>query len=161
MTPTPCPRADEAPNSRAIATVLDDLVRIPGTNLTIGADAPVGLVPGVGDTLTTVLAGVILTDAVRLRVPLPVLWRMVTNCLVDAAVGQLPVVGDAADFAIRSNRKNMRLLDKALADPARAERGSVAYLVAAGAMVAGTLAVMLALAGLAVWMLLRLLGVIG
>lgn len=149
------------PASRAIATVLDDLVTIPGTRFSFGADALLGLVPGVGDSVSTAMASVILVDAVRLGVPLPVVGRMVLNCLVDSAVGQIPVVGDAADFAIRSNRTNLRLLDKALANPSRLEKTSIAYMTAAGAMVGVGLLVMVGLAVAAVWMVLRLLGVVG
>lgn len=107
---TPVPR-----RSRALARLMDDAVRIPGTEVGIGLDAVIGLVPGVGDLAGSAISGVILHDAVRCHVPVPVLARMGGNLLVDAALGVVPVVGDAADVAHRANRKNVRLLEQALA----------------------------------------------
>lgn len=143
-----------------MARVLDDLVTIPGTRITLGADALVGLVPGVGDAATTAMASIILFDAVRARVPLPVLARMVANCGLDALLGQLPLVGDLADIGFRSNRKNLRLLDRALTDPRRAEASSVAYLVSAVVMVLVAVAVMLAATLFALWWVARMLGLL-
>ena len=56
--------AAQTAGSRGVARILDDLVRIPGTNITLGADALLGLVPGVGDAATTAMAGIILVDAI-------------------------------------------------------------------------------------------------
>lgn len=138
---------------------MDDLIRIPGTNITIGADALLGLVPGVGDAATTAMASLILVDAVRAQVPLPVLGRMVANCGLDALLGQLPVVGDLADIGFRSNRKNLRLLERAVADPKRVERNSIGYLLAASAMVLVAVLAMIGATLLALWWVGKLLGI--
>lgn len=143
-----------------MARALDDLVTIPGTRITIGADALLGLVPGVGDAATTAMASIILIDAVRARVPLPVLARMVANCGLDALLGQVPLVGDLADIGFRSNRKNLRLLDRALTDPRRAETASIAYLAGAAAMVLVAVAVMVAGTLFALWWVARVLGLL-
>ena len=118
--------AAQTAGSRGVARILDDLVRIPGTNITLGADALLCLVPGVGDAATTAMAGIILVDAIRAGVPLPVLARMVSNCCLDALVGQIPMVGDVAVIGFRSNRMNVRLLEKAVADPERVRRSPAA-----------------------------------
>ncbi|MEL4505036.1 DUF4112 domain-containing protein [Luteococcus sp. H138] len=161
---TPHPRAGRAARpdvgtSRSLARTLDDLVTIPGTNITIGADALLGLVPGVGDAATTAMASLILVDAVRAQVPLPVLARMVANCGLDALLGQIPLVGDLADIGFRSNRKNLRLLERAVADPKRVERNSVAYLAAASAMVLVAILAMIAATLFALWWVGRVLGI--
>lgn len=150
--------AAQTAGSRGVARMLDDLVRIPGTNITLGADALLGLVPGVGDAATTAMAGIILVDAIRAGVPLPVLARMVSNCCLDALVGQIPMVGDVADIGFRSNRMNLRLLEKAVADPERVRRSSVAYLAAAAGLVALALAVMVGGTLFALWWVGKLLG---
>ncbi|MBV9346875.1 MAG: DUF4112 domain-containing protein, partial [Pseudolabrys sp.] len=36
-----------------IANLMDSAVVIPGTNVTVGLDAVIGLFPGIGDTITT------------------------------------------------------------------------------------------------------------
>ena len=98
--------------SRFIALALDDLVRIPGTGIGIGLDGVLGLIPGVGDAGTTAVAALLMADAIRNRVPLPVLARMGLNLGLDALIGMIPVIGDIGDFAHRANRRNLRLLQR-------------------------------------------------
>ena len=145
-------------SARLFSKVLDDLIKIPGTRFTIGADGLLGLVPGVGDAATTAMAGVIMVDAMRLRVPLPVLGRMALNLLIDAALGQLPGVGDVADFAFRSNRLNLRLLERTLANRERTALGSTAYLLVALGLIVATLLVLIAAIVWTIWLLFHLLG---
>ena len=95
---------------------MDDLVTIPGTRIGLGLDAVLGLLPGAGDILGSGMSAAIMYDAARRRVPLLVLARMAWNMLLDAALGLVPVVGDAADVAHRANRKNSRLLQASLAE---------------------------------------------
>lgn len=147
--------------SRTLAWLTDDLVRVPGTGFGVGFDAVIGLVPGIGDVLGTGLSGVLMVDAVRHRVPLPVLTRMGGNLLLDAALGLFPVIGDAADVAHRANRKNYRLLEDAVAAGRRVDTDVPGYLVRATAIVVGSVATSLAVAGFVVWGLLRVLGVVG
>ena len=108
------PQHDELRRSRALARIMDDAVRVPGTRFGLGLDAVIGLVPVVGDLAGSAIAVVVLNDAVRARVPVPVLARMGWNLLVDAGLGVVPVVGDVADAAHRANRKNVRLLERAV-----------------------------------------------
>jgi hypothetical protein len=90
--------------------VLDDLIRIPGLNWRIGLDALVGLIPGVGDTATTVASLYVLGSAVRYRVPKITLLRMGLNLGIDYALGSLPLIGDVFDAWFKSNQKNIALL---------------------------------------------------
>src|SRR6185503_11331699 len=90
--------------------VLDDLIRIPGLNWRIGLDALVGLIPGIGDTATTVASLYVLGSAVRYRVPKITLLRMGLNLGIDYVLGSLPLVGDFFDAWWKSNQKNVALL---------------------------------------------------
>ncbi|MCM3871216.1 MAG: DUF4112 domain-containing protein [Pyrinomonadaceae bacterium] len=90
--------------------LLDDFFRIPGLGWRIGLDALVGLIPGVGDTATTLASLYVLTSAVRYRVPKVTLLRMGLNLGIDYAVGSLPLVGDLFDAWWKSNQKNIELL---------------------------------------------------
>lgn len=144
--------------SRSLARFSDDLVRVPGTQIGIGADAVIGLVPGVGDLMGTGLSGIIMVDAVRQRVPLPVLARMGVNLLVDTGLGFVPVVGDAADVVHRANRKNYRLLERCVAENRHVDVSARGYLGLAIAMVVGFVVVSLALVGLLVWGLIAGIG---
>ncbi len=130
---------------RRLAWLLDSSLRIPIVGWRIGVEALLGLVPGVGDAVGTLLSGYILAEAWRLGAPRAVLLRMAANVALEAVVGLLPVAGDLFDMAWKANQRNVRLLDEALARPQRtavASRlllGSVA--AALGALVLGALAV--------------------
>jgi Domain of unknown function (DUF4112) len=97
---------------RRWARLFDAAFRIPGTEFRFGLDPLIGLFPGIGDLATPLLTIFILWQAARLRVPKVVLARMVLNALIDAGVGAIPLVGDAFDFAWRSNEWNMALLER-------------------------------------------------
>lgn len=100
------------PWAKRLAYVLDDLLRIPGTDRGVGLDALLGLVlPGVGDTLTAFGSLALLALALRRRVPTVILARMVMNIGVDALVGTIPFVGDVFDVFFRSNRRNLALIE--------------------------------------------------
>lgn len=100
---------------------LDDLFGVPGTSYRVGLDPLLGLVPGVGDVATSAASAYIVARAAALGVPRATLARMVLILVVDAVVGALPVVGDVFDAVWKANRRNVRLLDARLADPASAE----------------------------------------
>lgn len=93
-----------------LSWLLDDLFRIPVLGWRIGLDALVGLIPGVGDTATTVASLYVLGSAVRYRVPKITLLRMGLNLGIDYALGSLPLVGDFFDAWWKSNQKNVELL---------------------------------------------------
>ena len=94
----------------ALATLLDTALVIPGTNIRFGLDALIGLVPGIGDAVTTAMSLYIVHEAHQLGVPRHVIARMLANVALDGVVGAVPLVGDAFDVMWRSNRRNMRLL---------------------------------------------------
>jgi hypothetical protein len=100
---------------RALARLMDDQFEVPGTKLRVGLDALVGLVPGVGDLVSTAISLWIVNQARRLGVSRWVLARMGWNVLVDAGVGAIPLAGDAFDLVWKSNRRNIVLLEKHLA----------------------------------------------
>jgi hypothetical protein len=93
-----------------LAFYLDDLFRIPGTSWRFGLDAIIGLVPSVGDTLTSLASFYILLAGVRYGVPKITLLRMAVNIGIDYLLGTIPIVGDAFDFFWKSNDMNMRLI---------------------------------------------------
>src|SRR5262245_10911586 len=106
------PRSRRARIARidALATLLDSALVIPGTGVRFGLDALIGLVPAVGDIVTTALSLFIVHEAYRLGAPGHILLRMLSNVVVDGALGAVPVVGDAFDVLWRANGRNVRLL---------------------------------------------------
>jgi hypothetical protein len=93
-----------------LARYLDGLFRIPGTDWRFGLDALIGLIPNVGDTLTSLASFYILFAGVRYGVPKITLLRMAFNIGLDYLVGSIPLIGDAFDFFWKSNQKNMELI---------------------------------------------------
>lgn len=98
----------------ALELILERSFRIPGVNVPIGLDALVGLVPVLGDIVTTALGAYIVWEARNLGLSKWHLTRMGANVAFDTAIGLIPVVGDAADFMFRSNSRNLRIIKKHL-----------------------------------------------
>ncbi|WP_267639465.1 DUF4112 domain-containing protein [Haloarchaeobius amylolyticus] len=97
-----------------VASLLDDAIRVPGTNIRIGLDPIVGLLPGVGDAASAAVSLYIVAEAYRAGVPKTTLVRMLANVGIDASVGAIPIVGDAFDAVWKGNRKNVELLKRSL-----------------------------------------------
>ena len=93
-----------------LATLLDTAFVIPGTRFRFGVDGLIGLVPGLGDTITTALSLWIVYEAHQLGAPKHVLARMLGNVAIDGFVGAVPIAGDVFDVLWRGNRRNLRLL---------------------------------------------------
>ena len=75
-----------------------------------GTDAIVGLVPVLGDILTSATGLYIIHQSSRLGASKLAITRMLINWDIDFAVGLIPVVGDIFDIAFKSNTKNVKLL---------------------------------------------------
>jgi uncharacterized protein DUF4112 len=95
---------------RWIARTMDEQFRIPGTRLRFGWDAIIGIIPGMGDVLTSAASLVIVHHAWRLGTPSPLLARMLGNIGIDFLLGIVPIAGDAFDVAWKANMKNATLL---------------------------------------------------
>jgi len=104
-------RRDEAYRRlRRIAKLMDSEFRVPIIGLRFGADALLGLVPGIGDALSGLIGVYLIYEAHRLGIPRSALLRMIANVAFDTAVGTIPVAGDIWDFFFRSNDRNMQIL---------------------------------------------------
>ena len=138
------PAPDEAvEHVRRLARLLDDSIPIPGTSWRIGLDPLLGLVPGLGDVASAVLAAYPLLVAARLGAPPAVLARILGNVALDAAAGSIPVLGDLLDAGYKANVRNARLLEEWLARPRETRRTSrlaVAAALAAAALIVGSVA---------------------
>jgi hypothetical protein len=97
-----------------LAHLLDSAVRVPVLGVRVGADAALGLVPGLGNLATTALSAWIVHEAWRLGAPRHLVLRMVGNVALDSLFSAVPVAGNVADVFWRANRRNMRLLARHL-----------------------------------------------
>ncbi len=120
-----------------LSWVMDDLIRVPVLGWRFGLDALIGLIPGVGDTATSLVSFYILAAAVRYRVPKITLLRMGLNIGIDYVLGSLPVVGDLFDAWWKSNQMNVALLKKrATVNAAAARKGRTSDWLFVGVIIA-------------------------
>lgn len=114
--------------------MLDSAVAIPGTNIRVGVDSILGLIPVVGDLGGAALSGYIVLASARLGAPPSTLLRMLINVAIDTVVGSVPVFGDMFDAGWRANMKNADLLESHFGGSVESRRAN--RLVVAG-VVAG------------------------
>jgi hypothetical protein len=93
-----------------IAALLDDIFRIPGTQIRFGLDALIGWVPGIGDAMAGIASFLIVFAAWRRGVQPITLVRMIANVLLETTLGAIPVAGDVFHIFWKANRRNYRLL---------------------------------------------------
>lgn len=96
------------------ADLMDSTFRVPGTNVNVGLEAVVGLVPGIGDAAGAVVACYVPFEGIRLGAPWPLVLKMFGNILIDAVGGSIPVIGDLFDVLWKANQRNVRLLKEYL-----------------------------------------------
>jgi Domain of unknown function (DUF4112) len=93
---------------------MDDAFRVPGTPIRFGWDSILGLFPGLGDVLTSIISLLIVHHAWQTGASTFTLARMVGNVGADFLIGSVPFVGDLFDVAFKANRRNARLLEQHL-----------------------------------------------
>lgn len=140
---------------RVVASVLDDAIRVPGTNLRFGIDPLVGLIPGLGDLLGGAASVYIILEAARAGAPASVLVRMALNVGIDTIVGEVPLLGDLFDFAWKSNRRNVALLARHVEAPVETSRASKALVAL---LIAAIVLVVVGVSALTIYIIKRLLG---
>jgi len=119
--------ATDVERVRHFANWLDAKFSVAGVRF--GLDGLVGLIPGVGDTIMALVALYPLSVARRHRLGGWVQARILGNIALDWLVGLVPVVGDLFDVGVKSNLRNLRVIERA------AERRGVVPAVADGLFV--------------------------
>jgi hypothetical protein len=139
------------PLFRWVALIMDNLLRVPGTQFRFGIDPLIGLIPGIGDTGAAMISAFTLIQAARQGVPKIILARMSVNVLLNELIGIVPVLGDAFSFWFKSNARNYELLKKhAAAGGAARKAGAGDWFFVVGVLV---LLAVLVLAGMFVTLL--------
>ena len=96
----------------ALAKLLDVAFIVPGTNIRYGIDGLIGLIPVVGDIITTAISLWVVREARALGAPWHLTTRMLGNVALDGVVGLVPLAGDAFDVMFRANVRNVRMLQR-------------------------------------------------
>jgi hypothetical protein len=135
----------------SLSYLLDNSIRVPGTNARFGADAVIGLIPGIGDAAGALMSAYIVVQAARLGAPAASLVRMLLNVGVEALFGAVPILGDLFDAAFKANARNVAILRRELEQRGSTRRSSTAVVLA----VVIALAVILGGIGWVAWMALK------
>lgn len=144
-------------NLERIAWLMDRALVIPGTNVRVGLDAMIGLIPVGGDVLTGIVqVALVLYVLAYYRVPKVVAARMISNVLLDVGLGSVPLVGDVFDVFFKANTRNLKLLRDIQRHQARGEpvpsAPSARYLLLVGAGLGAALVlVLIGFIALIVW----------
>jgi hypothetical protein len=142
-----------------LSWLMDDLIRIPGLGWRFGLDALVGLIPGFGDTASSLASFYILASAVRYGVPKVTILRMGMNIGIDYLVGSLPLVGDLFDAWWKSNHMNVELLRKrATVSRKDARQGEISDWLFVGMIILLLAALAVGAAAVSVYLLFLLMG---
>jgi hypothetical protein len=108
------PTGTDPASVRARVAMMERLLErsftLPGLRMPVGLDALIGLVPVLGEIVTTVMGAYIVWEAKNLGLPKWKLARMGANVLFDTALGAIPLIGDGADLVFRSNTRNLQIL---------------------------------------------------
>lgn len=92
------------------AVLLDARYRIPLTNIHVGWDAAIGLVPVFGDLMMAAVSIGLIRDARRLGASYRSMARMVGYVGIDLLIGAIPIVGPVFDVVYRANLRILLLL---------------------------------------------------
>lgn len=111
--------------AESLARTMDAAFTIPGTQIPLGVDTIVGLVPVIGDTVSLVIAGYIASHGIGLQVKKRHLGLMGVNIFIDWLIGLVPVIGDVFDIGWRGNLRNAALLRRITENRWSEERAEV------------------------------------
>ncbi len=115
-------------NLKRISALLDTKYSGP-FGIKFGLDPILGLIPGVGDFVTTCISLYIIFQAYMIGVGTSVLIRMCVNVLLENVVDMIPVLGNFFDLIWKSNTKNIELLNRYIQSPVK-ERLISRFLIA-------------------------------
>jgi hypothetical protein len=101
---------------RKLSTLMDSQYTGP-FGYKFGLDGLLGLIPVIGDFVTTAISIYIIFQAATLGCSPPTILRMGLNILIESLADMLPVVGNIFDFMWKSNNKNIDLVEQHLKNP--------------------------------------------
>ena len=98
-----------------IAWLMDEMLRIPGTQLRVGLDAVIGFVPILGDFGGFLVGLWMVSQSRSCGAPADLQKQMLRNLFLELVVGAVPLLGDMFDIAFRANSRNRALVEEWLA----------------------------------------------
>jgi hypothetical protein len=96
---------------RRLANWMDARFSIAGVRF--GLDGLIGLIPGIGDTVTALVSLYPLAVARRHKLGRWAQGKILGNIALDWLVGLVPLVGDLFDVGYKANLRNLRVIERA------------------------------------------------
>lgn len=96
--------------ARNFARLMDSQFNFLG--IRFGIDSIIGIVPGIGDTLSFWLSLYLLWIGHQMRIPASAMVRMAINIGIDALIGMIPLFGDVSDLFFKANIRNLNILER-------------------------------------------------
>ncbi len=141
---------------KKISTLLDSQFDGP-MGIKFGLDPLVGLIPVVGDGVTTLISFYLVIEAYYLGCSPAILLRMTFNIFLEDAIKVIPLVGQVFDFYWKSNLKNLKLIEDYFEKPRETQQRSKIFLaVLITLFVVVFLSLAMASVALVVWLLSQL-----
>ncbi len=103
---------------RVLGRLLDSRFEGP-MGVRFGLDGLVGLIPVVGDLVTSAMSLYIIGQAAALGCAPSTLVRMALNVMIENLIDMIPLVGNIFDFVWKSNLRNLALLESHLTAPTK------------------------------------------
>jgi len=93
-----------------VSYLMDESLKIPGTNFRFGLDPILNLIPIVGDISGFAVSGMLVLTMAKKGVSNKVIVLMVLNIVLDFVIGAIPIIGNIFDFTYKANSRNIKLL---------------------------------------------------
>lgn len=90
----------------------DSKFRIPKTDIKFGWDFLIGLIPGVGDSISLISSLYLILEAKSLKLPFYKKAHIAFNIFIDWLIGLIPILGDLLDIGFKSNIRNANIIIK-------------------------------------------------
>jgi len=97
--------------ARKASRLLDEAVRVPGTDFRVGIDPILGILPGAGDAVAAAISLYPVVEAYRLDAPRETMALLLALVAIDAVVGSVPVLGPVFDAVWKANEWNVDTLE--------------------------------------------------
>lgn len=95
-----------------LSKLMDDQFELPLVKKKIGLDPIIGLIAGGGDWIGWAVGAYIIWEAMRLKVPMGIMFKIARTITLDFLMGYVPVAGDIVDILYKSNKRSVELLLK-------------------------------------------------
>jgi Domain of unknown function (DUF4112) len=136
----------QAKSAKKMAWLLDECIRIPGTNIKFGLDPIIGLIPGGGELIGTLAGATVLGEAGKKGIPFRILFKMGGNMLLNALMGTIPVFGDLFSVWFKSNKRNYEMLNQYLSsEDGKVPKGGWGPMIVVGIIIGSIILINLAI----------------